>query len=68
MNTKLRSSGIEGVGDMSWGTHFCMFYPTRDDLLDILIPYFKVGLENCPQWISMDHAGCDEQFPATIPA
>lgn len=23
MNTKHRPLGIEGLGDMSWGTHFC---------------------------------------------
>ena len=46
MNTQRRPSGIEGVRDMSWGTHFCMFYQTKDDLLDILIPYFKAGLES----------------------
>ena len=46
MDTKLRPSGIEGVGDMPWGTHFCLFYETKEDLLNILIPYFRTGLEN----------------------
>ena len=53
---KLRSSGIVSVGDVPWGTHFCHFYETREDLLDILIPYFKAGLENnelC-MWIVCD--------------
>jgi signal transduction histidine kinase len=40
-----RKTGISVVGDMSWGAHFCHFYETKDDLLDILIPYFKTGLE-----------------------
>jgi PAS domain S-box-containing protein len=31
---------------MTWGTHFCHFYETKQDLLDILIPYFKAGLES----------------------
>src|SRR5688572_2813499 len=31
---------------MPWGTHFCHFYETKQDLLDISIPYFKTGLEN----------------------
>jgi PAS domain S-box-containing protein len=31
---------------MPWGTHFCQFYRTRQDLVDILVPYFKAGLEN----------------------
>jgi hypothetical protein len=34
------------VGDVPWGTHFCHFYQTRQDLLDILIPYFITGLQN----------------------
>ena len=34
------------VGDMPWGTHFCHFYGTKEDLLDSLVPYFKPGLEN----------------------
>jgi len=29
-----------------WGTHFCQFYQTKQDLLDILVPYFKAGLES----------------------
>jgi PAS domain S-box-containing protein len=46
MATQLRKSGISVVGDLPWGTHFCHFYETEDDLLDILIPFFKAGLEN----------------------
>jgi PAS domain S-box-containing protein len=46
MGLKLRKSGIDMVGDTSWGTHFCQFYQTQEDLIDILVPYFKAGLEN----------------------
>jgi PAS domain S-box-containing protein len=46
MAIKLRKTGISVVGDMPWGTHFCCFYETTEDLLDILVPYFKVGLES----------------------
>ncbi len=42
----LRKSGINLIGDTPWGTHFCQFYETKDDLIDILAPYFKSGLEN----------------------
>jgi signal transduction histidine kinase len=31
---------------MSWGTHFCHFYETKEDLLNTLVPYFKAGLED----------------------
>ncbi len=41
-----RKSGIEAIGDVPWGTHFCQFYRTKEDLTDILVPYFKAGLEN----------------------
>jgi len=32
--------------DVPWGTHICFFYKTKEDLLDILVPYFRTGLEN----------------------
>jgi len=44
--TDKRDSGIGLIGEVPWGTHFCQFYQTRQDLLDILVPYFKAGLEN----------------------
>ena len=43
---ELRKTGIPVIGDVPWGTHFCQFYKTKGDLLDILVPYFKAGLEN----------------------
>jgi signal transduction histidine kinase len=45
MELVARDSGISVVGAIPWGTHFCHFYETSDDLLDILIPFFKTGLE-----------------------
>jgi hypothetical protein len=54
--TELRKTGIESVGDVPWGTHFCHFYETKEDLLEILIPYFKTGLENNEYciWVTFD--------------
>ena len=46
MSTELRKTGIDAVGDMPWGTHFCLFYETKEDLLDTLISYCKAGLES----------------------
>src|SRR6266403_2517664 len=46
MAEELRKTGISVVGDTPWGTHFCYFYETKQDLLDILVPYFKAGLES----------------------
>ena len=34
------------MGDRTWGTHFCNFYESRKDLLDMLLSYFKAGLED----------------------
>lgn len=41
-----RNSGIGAIGNINWGTHFCQFYNTKQDLVDIIIPYLKAGLEN----------------------
>jgi PAS domain S-box-containing protein len=44
--SRLRHTGISVVGDMPWGTHFCHFYDSKQDLLDTLVPYFKAGLDD----------------------
>jgi diguanylate cyclase (GGDEF)-like protein/PAS domain S-box-containing protein len=41
-----RDLGIPGVPTSPWGTHFCQFYRTKQDLLEILVPYFWCGLEH----------------------
>jgi PAS domain S-box-containing protein len=46
MRKSLRKSGIDIIGDVPWGTHICQFYQTKEDLTDILVPYFEKGLEN----------------------
>jgi DNA-binding CsgD family transcriptional regulator len=43
--SRLRDTGLEAVGQVAWGTHFCVFYETKKDLLDIVVPFFKAGLE-----------------------
>ncbi|HSB35078.1 MAG TPA: MEDS domain-containing protein [Nitrospirota bacterium] len=51
-----RDSGITMVGDLPWGSHFCQFYTTQKDLLDVLVPYFRAGLENNELciWVTSD--------------
>src|SRR5258706_10090247 len=46
MAPEMRKTGIDVVGDMPWGTHFCLFYETKEDLLDTLVSYCKTGLES----------------------
>ncbi|MFP3976090.1 MAG: MEDS domain-containing protein, partial [Dehalococcoidia bacterium] len=62
MENELRNSGIDVIGEVPWGTHFCQFYKTREDLIDILVPYFKAGLENnefC-MWVTSEPLVADE--------
>jgi PAS domain S-box-containing protein len=34
------------AGHRPWGTHFCLFYETINDLFETLVPYFRAGLES----------------------
>jgi hypothetical protein len=57
-----RETGIDIIGAVPWGTHLCQFYKTKDDLIDILVPYFKTGLQNnefC-MWITSEPLRVDE--------
>lgn len=42
----MRRAGIDVVGDIPWGTHFCLFYDTKADLLETLVCYCKAGLQS----------------------
>lgn len=46
MRSKLRKTGIDVLGDIPWGSHLCQFFETKEDLLQLVIPYFKAGIEN----------------------
>jgi len=59
MSEESRKTGIDIIGDVRWGTHLCQFYQTKEDLIDILVPYFKAGLENnefC-MWVTSEPLG-----------
>lgn len=61
MQKELRKTGSDVIGSVPWATHFCQFYQTKQDLLDILVPYFKAGLENnefC-MWITAEPLGVE---------
>ncbi|NLO29334.1 MAG: hypothetical protein GX120_02190, partial [Methanosarcina mazei] len=62
MKGQNRESGIDAIGDIPWGTHFCQFYQTKEDLIEIFIPYFKAGLENNELclWITSDPLGVED--------
>jgi signal transduction histidine kinase len=68
----ITSSGVPGLGDISWGTHFCHFYDSRSDLADTLVPFFKTGLENNEAclWVTCDPysaAGARDELGAVVP-
>ena len=61
-----RDSGIALVGALPWGTHFCQFYQTKKDMIDIVVPYFRAGLESnefCI-WVTSDFLTTDDALSA----
>ncbi|HVO76889.1 MAG TPA: MEDS domain-containing protein, partial [Candidatus Bathyarchaeia archaeon] len=67
-----RKTGLDMIGDVPWGTHFCQFYQTKEDLADILVPYFKAGLESnefcmwvtsAPMTATDAHAAMEKAMP-----
>jgi DNA-binding CsgD family transcriptional regulator len=43
---ELRETGIRVMGSMPWGTHVCVFYETKEDLLETAVSYFEAGLRS----------------------
>jgi PAS domain S-box-containing protein len=39
-------SGFDAIPHLRWGSHLGQFFESGDDLRDLLVPYFKAGLEN----------------------
>ena len=67
-----RETGIDVLGSVVWGTHVCLFYRTKEDLIKTFVPYFKAGLENnefC-MWITsdpLDSAGARSAMKKAMP-
>ncbi|RIA47689.1 MEDS domain-containing protein [Dichotomicrobium thermohalophilum] len=61
-NAPLRNSGLEPIGDLPWGTHFCKFYTNRAELVETLVRYFKAGLEanEFCLWVTSEPLRADE--------
>ncbi len=61
MVTNNRTTGTECIGSVPWGTHFCEFHSTREELADTLVPYFAAGLQQdefC-LWVTSDPSGVE---------
>ncbi len=39
-------SGLQTVPHLQWGSHLAHFFGSGEELRDVLVPYFKAGLEN----------------------
>ncbi len=64
----VRNSGIDIIGDVKWGTHFCQLYHREEDLMDILASYIKTGLENnelCV-WITLNYLSAKKALEKSI--
>jgi len=50
----MRRSGVSGIDYLRWGSHICQFFEGRQQLLDLLVPYFRAGLETneCCVWVT----------------
>ena len=52
-------TGLQPIGQVDWGAHFCHFYRNEQDLVETLVPYFKTGLEaneSC-LWVTAEPLG-----------
>ena len=65
-STVARPSGLQPLDDLPWGTHICSFYDTKEDLLDLLAPYFASGLEGNEQcvWVTSTPISVEEAADA----
>ncbi len=61
-----RKTGIDIMGDVPPVARLCQFYQTKEDIADILVPYFKAGLENNELclWVTAQPLEAAEAFEA----
>lgn len=66
MEADARKTGIAAIGDCRWGTHFCLFYRTREDLLAGRINWREMTL---PEYRPLDERALEEvrELGACIP-
>lgn len=59
-------SGPDFLEDIPWETHLCQFYQTKEDLIDILVPFLRAGLkrnESCV-WVTSEIVSVDDAIEA----
>ena len=68
MHTAHRMSGIEAVGSIPWGSHFCQFYRDEADLAETLVPFFQAGLDANESCLWVTSQSLDAGKAATLMA
>lgn len=65
-NSTTRRIGIPGLDSASWGEHICVFFRTKAELLELIVPYIKAGLEadEFCMWVTGDPITQNEAFLA----
>ncbi len=58
----IRTSGLDIIGDIPWGTHICQLYESKEDIFNLMVPFIKAGLENNELclWIYGDNTSYEE--------
>jgi hypothetical protein len=62
-------SGLETIPHLSWGSHLAHFFGSGDELRELLVPYFKAGLENNEQclWVTGAAFNAEDARPHYAP-
>lgn len=62
----LRQSGIAEIVEIPWGTHFCHFHASADDLGEVFAPFLVAGLERGEEalWVTSPPLGVEEAWAA----
>ena len=66
MASQNRQIGIPGIEPAPWGEHLCVFFQTRAELLQLVVPFLQAGLEDnefC-MWITGGPVDEQEAFQA----
>src|SRR3984957_118192 len=55
-------SGLQTVPHLRWGSHLAHFFAAGDELRDVLVPYFRAGLENNERclWVTGEAFNADQ--------
>lgn len=57
-------SGIAALPSLAWGSHIGQLYGSAADLLDLIIPFFRAGLENNERclWVNGTPLDADDAY------